>query len=263
MKHSTAIQQLISKSQSAKDLAEYLDFLKATYDLSPHNCEDLGWAGWFLKDRGNITYDEQAIALRIILQTLAKWDTTFQELKSGLYQYFAVVENETTKIPFERLGSKQWDSVVLWPNGSNISELLINFMDAMNFEWSWDGRVYRQYKPRPLGWSDYYFLIAGPNGNLEEAIQLIEKTFSDIEDNWNNSPEFRNQYEDYQEAVNEIICALPLEQLNIATIESEWKRNDYDQQLGALRKIGIDMQFSSIKSTQIVTLKDIRDEIKR
>ena len=263
MKHSTAIQHLISKSQSAKDLSEYLDFLKAKYGLSPYNCENLGWAGWFLKDRGNITYEEQAIALRIILQTLAKWDTTFQELKSGLYQYFAVEENETTMIPFEKRSSKQWDSVVLWPNGSNISELLIDFMDTMGFEWSWDGRVYRQYDERPIGWSDYYFLIAGPNGNLEEASQLIEKTFSDIEDNWNSSPEFRNQYEDYQEALNKIIEALPLEELNIATIESEWKRNYYDQQLGDLRKIGIDMQFSRIKSTQIVTLKDIRDEIRQ
>ena len=235
------IDVLLDVSQKVQSLEEYATILTEKFKWSLKDLTKLPQLAVDLLRL--LRYDKNRVekAISIIMTTVSQWNEEAMTQHKELLRIFRP-DNQTLThteiIPMRLDTEKSRLFACYYPWGGNYAERLQDFLDDHNIKWCEDSRT--------AGSDCYGMLIAGPNGDLTQAMMRLDK----IEEQFKEPFKYdTDQFDEngYWEAVVEARWRADFSDLNVIGIETDWKHLETDDHAEALMKVGIQMTQSTSK----------------
>ena len=229
------IDVLLDVSKKAVNQAEYLAILTDKFK-------------WELADPTKIhrlandllsclSYDKNRIekAISIIITTVSQWNDEAMVVHKELLRLFRPDDQSITHvdiIPMRLDTEKSRLFACYYPWGGNYAARLQAFLKENGIEWRVD--------PRTSGSDCYGMLIAGKDGNLDQAVELLDNCGFSLQEQFKyDTDDF--DADGYWEAVSEARWNLDLSQVGVIDISTDWKHLETYNHAEALLKIGVEM----------------------
>ena len=229
------IDVLLDVSKKATTQEEYLAILTEKFKWELADPTQIHRLAYDLLSR--LSYDKRRIekAISIIITTVSQWDAKAMNVHKELLRVFRPNDQSIThadiiqmRLDFEK--SRLFACYYPW--GGNYAERLQTFLEENGIEWRED--------PRTSGSDCYGMLIAGKDGNLDKAVELLDHCEISLQEQFKYDTEEFDE-DGYWEAVSEARWNLDLSKVGVIDISTDWKHLETYDHAEALLKIGVQM----------------------
>ena len=245
------IEVLLDVSKRTTSLTEYSTILTEKFKWQLNDLTDINRLAIDLLSR--LSYDKQRIekALSIIITTVSQWNDQAMGIHKDLLKIFRSNDQTITHseiIPMRLDTEKCRLFGCYYPWGGNYAERLQEFLTENGIEWCED--------PRTAGSDCYGMFIAGKEGDLDKAVELLDQCEVSFQEQFKHGTEEFDE-DGYSEAVCEARWNLDFSEMDVIDISTDWKHLETDDHTEALRKIGVDMTQipSEIWGLELFTLE--------
>ena len=174
-------------------------------------------------------------AISIIISTVSQWNEEAMAIHKELLRLFRPEDQSVFHadiIPMRHDSDNSRLFACFYPWGGNYAERLKTFLKDNGIECMDD--------PRSAGSDCYGMLIAGKDGNLEKAVELLDNCEESLKSQFNyDTDEFDE--DGYWEAVSEARWNINLSKVGVIEISTDWKHLENDNHADALLEIGVKM----------------------
>ena len=247
------IDVLLDVSKKATTQEEYLAILTEKFKWQLADPTQIHRLAYDLLSR--LSYDKKRIeqAISIIITTVSQWDAKAMNVHKELLRVFRPDDQSITHadiIPMRLDTEKSRLFACYYPWGGNYAERLQTFLEENGIEWRED--------PRTSGSDCYGMLIAGKEGNLNKAVELLETCETSLQEQFQYGTEAFDE-DGYWEAVSEARWNLDLSKVGVIDISTDWKHLETYDHAEALLEIGVEMtqHRSEELGLELFTLKVI------
>ena len=229
------IDVLLDVSKKATTQEEYLAILTEKFKWQLANPTQIHRLAYDLLSR--LSYDKKRIekAISIIITTVSQWDAKAMVVHKELLRVFRPGDQSITHtdiIPMRLDTENSRLFACYYPWGGNYAERLQTFLEENGIEWRED--------PRTSGSDCYGMLIAGKDGNLDKAVELLDNCETSLQEQFKYDTEEFDE-DGYWEAVSEARWNLDLSEVGVIDISTDWKHLETDDHAEALLQIGVEM----------------------
>ena len=245
------IEVLLDVSKKATSLTEYSTILTEKFKWQLADLTQVHRLAYDLLSR--LSYDKRRIekAISIIITTVSQWDAKAMNVHKELLRVFRPGDQTITHtdiIPMRLDTEKGRLFACYYPWGGNYAERLQTFLRENGIEWRED--------PRTSGSDCYGMLIAGKDGNLDKAVELLDNCETSLQEQFKYDTEEFDE-DGYWEAVSEARWNLDLSEVGVIDISTDWKHLETYDHAEALLKIGVQMtqNRSEILELELFTLQ--------
>ena len=224
------IEVLLDVSTQVTSLEEYSIILRDKFKWNLSNLTDIGSLGYDLL--GHLSNDFKRIeqAISIIITTVSRWNDDAMAAHKELLTLFRPdnpIVTHSEIIPMHSDTGSSRTFLCFYPWGVNYISRLQDFLSTQKFEWS--------ASPLTQSTDALGVLIAGRNGNLSSAQTRIEDFLEQFDSVMNPSSEDMSQPADQSESP----LTLELSDLNVVSIQTDWKHLEIDGHAEDLLDVGI------------------------
>ena len=202
-----------------------------------------------------LRYDKNRIeqAISIIITTVSQWDEKSLLIHKELLKVFRPNDQTITHseiIPMRMNSEKTRLFACYYPWGGNYAQRLQTFLTEKDIEWRED--------PRTSGSDRYGMLIAGKDGSINKAVELLNNCESSLQEQFKYDTEDFDE-DGYWEAVSEARWNLDFSEVGVIDISTSWKHLETDDHGEALLKIGVKMtqDRSEVLGVELFTLEAV------
>ena len=245
------IDVLLDVSKKATNQEDYLSILTEKFKWQLADPTQIHRLAYDLLSR--LSYDKKRIekAISIIITTVSQWNEEAMVIHKELLRVFRPGDQSITHseiIPMRLDTEKSRLFACYYPWGGNYAERLQTFLEENGIEWRED--------PRTSGSDCYGMLIAGKDGNLDKAVELLKTCETSLQEQFKYDTEEFDE-DGYWEAVSEARWNLDLSKVGVIDISTDWKHLETDDHAEALLKIGVEMtqHRSETLGLELFTLK--------
>ena len=229
------IEVLLDVSKKANSLAEYSTILTEKFKWQLADLTQIHRLAIDLLSR--LSYDKRRIekAISIIITTVSQWDAKAMTVHKELLRVFRPGDQSITHaeiIPMRLDSEKSRLFACYYPWGGNYAERLQEFLTENGIAWCED--------PRTSGSDCYGMFIAGKEGNLDKAVELLDQCEVSFQEQFKYGTEEFDE-DGYWEAVCEARWNLDFSALGVIDISTDWKHLETDDHPDALLQIGVEM----------------------
>ena len=245
------IDVLLDVSKKATSQHEYMTILTEKFKWQLADPTKIHRLAYDLLSR--LSYDKERIerAVSIIITTVSQWNEEAMIIHKELLQVFRPDDQTVTHaeiIPMRLDSEESRLFACYYPWGGNYAEKLQTFLTENGIEWCED--------PRTSGSDCYGMLVAGKDGNLEKAVELLSNCETSLQEQFHYNTDYFDE-DGYWEAVSEARWNLDLSTVGVIDISTDWKHLETDDHAEPLLQIGVGMtqNRSDTLGLELFTLK--------